>query len=44
MSRTKIMASLGTAVGLTMLASLAAIEITEDTELRDLDRNGMGLR
>jgi hypothetical protein len=37
MSRVKTAAPLGAAVGLTMLASLAAIDTTEDTELRDLD-------
>jgi hypothetical protein len=40
MSRMKIVVSLGTAIVLTMLASLAAIETTEDTELRDLDVTG----
>jgi hypothetical protein len=37
MSRLKIVASLGAAVVVTMLASLAAIDTTEDIELRDLD-------
>src|SRR6266496_4885360 len=37
MSRMKIVASLAAAVVFTMLAKLAAIDTTEDTELRNLD-------
>jgi hypothetical protein len=40
MSRTKIVASLGAAAVVSMLAGLAAIEPTEDTELRDLNLAG----
>jgi len=40
MSRMKIVVSLGAAIALTTLASLAAINATEDTELRDLDLTG----
>jgi hypothetical protein len=40
MSSKKIVVSLGAAAVATMLASLAAIETTEDTELRDLDLAG----
>jgi hypothetical protein len=40
MSRTKIVVSLGAAAVVSMLANLAAIETTEDTELRDLDVTG----
>jgi hypothetical protein len=40
MSRMKIFVSLGAAVVVTILASLAAIQTTGDTELRDLDVKG----
>ena len=40
MSRVKIVASFGKAIVLATLASLAAIETTEDTELKDLDVTG----
>ena len=40
MSRLKIAVWLGTAAGLTMLATLAAIQTGEDAELRDLDVTG----
>jgi hypothetical protein len=40
MSRMKIVASLGVAVTVAMLAGVAAIDTTEDTELRDLDVTG----
>jgi hypothetical protein len=40
MSRVKIVAFLGAAVVVTMLVSLAAIDTTEDTELRNLDAAG----
>jgi hypothetical protein len=40
MSRIKIIASLGAAVGAGMLAGLAAVQTAEDTELRDLDLTG----
>jgi hypothetical protein len=40
MSRMKIVVSLGAGVVVTMLASLAAIDTTQDSELRDLDVTG----
>jgi hypothetical protein len=40
MSRLKIAVSLGGTIVATLIASLAAIETTEDTELRDLDLTG----
>jgi len=40
MSRMKIAVSLSTAARLTMLATLAAIQTDEDTELRDLFMTG----
>jgi hypothetical protein len=40
MSRMKIVVSLGATAVVTMLASLAAVETTEDTELRNLDVTG----
>jgi hypothetical protein len=40
MSRIKIAVALGAGLGITMLASLAAIQTVEDTELRGLDVTG----